>query len=74
MIGKNNPGYGKFGSLNVMNNLENRKKVSESKKGRKRVYREDGSHYYERNNYELATQESSPQGSAQDWFQEAQAT
>jgi hypothetical protein len=64
MIGKNNPGYGKFGSLNVMNNLENRKKVSESKKGRKRVYREDGSHYYERNNYELATQESSPKRSS----------
>jgi hypothetical protein len=48
MIGENNPGYGKTGSLNVMNNLETRKKVSNSKIGRKRIYREDGSHYYER--------------------------
>jgi hypothetical protein len=48
MIGENNPGYGKTGSLNVMNDPETRKKVSESKLGRKRIYREDGSHYYER--------------------------
>jgi hypothetical protein len=54
MIGENNPSYGKTGSLNVMNNLENRKKVSDSKIGRKRIYREDGSHYYERKSYELA--------------------
>ena len=55
MIGENNPGYGKTGSLNVMNNFENRKKVSESKIGRKRIYREDGSHYYERKSHELAS-------------------
>lgn len=54
MIGENNPSYGKTGSLNVMNNLENRKKVSDSKIGRKRIYREDGSHYYERKSHELA--------------------
>lgn len=48
MIGKNNPAYGKIGSLNVMNNPEIRKKVSESKIGRKRIYREDGSYFYER--------------------------
>lgn len=55
MIGENNPGYGKTGSLNVMNNLETRKKVSESKVGRKRIYRENGSHYYERKSHELAS-------------------
>lgn len=48
MLGENNPGYGKRGNLNVMNDPENRKKVSESKIGRKRVYRSDGSYYYER--------------------------
>lgn len=33
------------GLFNGMSNIENRKKVSESKIGRKRIYREDGSFY-----------------------------
>lgn len=48
MRGVNNPMFGKFGALNTMNNPENKRKVSESKIGRKRIYREDGSYYYER--------------------------
>jgi hypothetical protein len=49
MRGKNNPMYGKTGNLNPASNLEVRKKITLSKLGRKRVYREDGTHYYERN-------------------------
>jgi hypothetical protein len=37
-----------FKQMRRMNDPETRKKVSESKLGRKRIYREDGSHYYER--------------------------
>lgn len=33
------------GKNNSMSNPENRKKVSDSKKGRKRIYREDGTYY-----------------------------
>ncbi len=50
MVGKNNPMYGKTGNDNPMANPDSRKKVSESKIGRKRVYREDGTHFYEKRN------------------------
>jgi hypothetical protein len=33
------------GKNNSMSNPENRKKVSDSKKGRKRIYRKDGTYY-----------------------------
>jgi hypothetical protein len=35
-----------LGNNNAMSSLENRKKVAESKIGRKRIYREDGSWYF----------------------------
>ena len=54
MRGENNPMFGKFGELNPMNNPEARRKVSNSKIGRKRIYRQDGSHYYERKTDALA--------------------
>jgi len=46
MRGENNPMFGKVGKDNPAFRTEVRKKISSSKIGRKRVYREDGSHYY----------------------------
>ena len=56
MCGSNNPMFGKTGSENSANNPGVGEKISKSKIGRKRIYREDGTHYYERKLDELATQ------------------
>lgn len=46
--GPGNPWYGKTGDLNVSKRTDVREKISASKKGRKRIYREDGTYYYEK--------------------------
>lgn len=48
MLGSNNPSFGKTGANNVANREDVRLKISQSKLGRKRVYKEDGLYYYER--------------------------
>jgi hypothetical protein len=48
MLGKNNPMYGMCGDLNPARKPGVGNKISQSKIGRKRIYRSDGSHFYER--------------------------
>lgn len=48
MVGLNNPMYGKTGNKNNARKPGVGDKISQSKIGRKRIYRSDGSHYYER--------------------------
>ena len=48
MIGSNNPMYGKTGNKNNARKPGVGAKIAQSKIGRKRIYRTDGSHYYER--------------------------